>query len=206
MAIPPTSAVEVSPTSSSVVLSHSDTQSPNELTSHGLPPGSHSVHSATVIRQTRELTPPSDSTLTASQHPSTTGTPPGTPSTMPPGSPAVIGIVLAPILVILTAVVVVSVAVVMKHSHSKRTAGELHETSDAIGMKENEAYGTNTQTQRIATAANEAYGCVEDISVVQNVAYVPAAVNIPTVQNEAYGMESRDNTGDGEYAYVATGM
>ena len=107
---------------------------------------------------------------------------------------------------ILTAVVVVSVAVVMKHSHSKQTAGELYETSDAIGMKDNEAYGTNTQTHHIATAANEAYGCVKDIPIVQNVAYVPAAENIPTVQNEANGMESRDNTGDGEYAYVATGM
>jgi len=55
--------------------------------------------------------------------------------------------VLGSIFVILMAVVgVVSVAVVMKHSHSKQTAGELYETSDAIGMKENEAYGTNTQT------------------------------------------------------------
>jgi len=106
------------------------------------------------------------------------------------------------------AVVVVSVAVVMKHSHSKQTAGGLYETLDAIGMEQNEAYGTHTQTQHIATAANEAYGCGGDISVVY-VAYTPAAVNIPTVQNKAYGkceMESRDNTGDGEYAYVATSM
>ena len=89
--------------------------------------------------------------------------------------------------VIFTIVVIVSVIVLIKCSHSKNTAGELHETSDAIGMKENEAYGTNTQTQHIATAANEAYGCVGDIPVAENVAYIPAAVNIPTVQNEAYG-------------------
>ena len=54
-------------------------------------------------------------------------------------------------------------------------------------MKENEAYGTNTQTQHIATAANEAYDRVGGIPVAENVAYIPAAVNIPTVQNEAYG-------------------
>ena len=83
--------------------------------------------------------------------------------------------------------VIVSVVVLIKCSHSKQTAGELYETPDAIGMKENEAYGTNTQTQRIATAANEAYGRVGDIPVAENVAYIPAAVNIPTVQNEAYG-------------------
>ena len=57
-------------------------------------------------------------------------------------------------------------------------------------MKENEAYGTNTQTQHIATAANEAYGCVGGIPVIENVAYTPAAVNIATVQNEAYGSVS----------------
>ena len=99
---------------------------------------------------------------------------------------------------ILIVVVVVSVAVVMKHSHSKRTAGELRETSDAIGLKRNQAYGTNTQIPHIATVANEAYGhgCVDGIPVAENVAYDPAAVNIPTVQNEAYGMESRDYTGN----------
>ena len=48
----------------------------------------------------------------------------------------------------------------------------------------------NTQTQHIATTANEAYGCVGDIPVVENVAYTPAAVNIPTVQNEAYSSVS----------------
>ena len=55
----------------------------------------------------------------------------------------------------------------------------------------NKAYGTNTQTQHIATAANEAYGCGGDIPVINNVAYTPAAaVDIPTVQNEAYGSVS----------------
>jgi len=44
----------------------------------------------------------------------------------------------------------------------------------------------NTQTQHIATTANEAYGCVGDIPVVENVAYTPAAVNILTAYNEAY--------------------
>jgi len=78
----------------------------------------------------------------------------------------------------------------IKCSHSRQTFGELYETPDAIGMKENEAYGTNTQTQHIGTAANEAYSCGGDIPVVENVAYTPAAVNIPTVQNEAYGSVS----------------
>ena len=43
--------------------------------------------------------------------------------------------------------------------------------------------------ETIATATNEAYGCVEDIPVAENVAYRsrPAAINIPTVHNEAYG-------------------
>jgi len=55
-------------------------------------------------------------------------------------------------------------------------------------MKENEAYRTNTQTQHFGTAANEVYGCGGNTPVAENVAYTPAAaVNIPTVQNEAYG-------------------
>jgi len=166
------------------------------IISRGLPP--ESVQPTTTTPQTRVPTPT----------PST-----GIPSTTTPGSllstSAVTGIVLASIVAILMAVVVTSVAVVMKHSHSKQTAGEQYETPDAISMKENEAYITNTQTQHIGTAANEAYGCVGDIPVIENVAYTPAAVNIPTVKNQAYGkyeMESRDNTGDGEYAYVATSM
>jgi len=57
-------------------------------------------------------------------------------------------------------------------------------------MKQNQAYRTNPQTQHIVTAANEAYGCVGDIPVVENVAYTPAAVNILTIQNEAYGRVS----------------
>ena len=173
-----------------------------------LPRGS--VRPATTTPQRREPTPPSDLTLTTTQHtpPSSTGT----PSITAPGSllsiAAVIGIVLGSILAILMAVVVILVAVVMKHSHSKQATGELYETPDSIGMRENE-YGTNTQTQHIATTANEAYGCVGDIPVVENVAYTPAAVIISTVHSEAYGkceMESRDYTGDGEYAYVATSM
>ena len=91
-----------------------------------------------------------------------------------------------------------------KEKPPKQTAGEINETPEgsyetiaelsgrpyAIGMKENEAYGTNTQTQHIATVANEAYGRVGSIPVVENVAYTPAAVNIPTVQNEAYSSVS----------------
>ena len=112
--------------------------------------------------------------------------------TASPGSPlntaAIIGPVIAvSILVIFTVMVMVLVTMLVKCSHSKNTAGELYETPDAIGMKQNEAYRTNTQTQHIATAANEAYSCVGGIPVVENVAYTPAAVNIPTVQNEAYG-------------------
>jgi len=187
----------------------SPTPPPNQLPSRGLPP--RSVQPATMTPQTREPILPSDLSRTTTQHtpPSSTGT----PSTTTPGSllstAAVIGIVLASIVAILMAVVVVSVAVVMKRSHSKQTAGELYETPDAIGMEQNEAYGTNTQTQHITTAPNEAYGCGGDIPVVENVAYTPAAVNIFTVKNKAYGryeMESSDNTGDGEYAYVATCM
>ena len=72
-----------------------------------------------------------------------------------------------------------------------KTLGEPEETPESVGMKENEAYGTNTQTQHIATAANEAYSCVGGIPVVENVAYTPAAaVDIQTVQNEAYGSVS----------------
>ena len=77
-----------------------------------------------------------------------------------------------------------------KHSNSKQTAGEHYETSDAIGMKENEAFGTNAQTQHTTTAANEAYSCVGGIPVVENVAYIPAAVNILTAYSEAYGRVS----------------
>jgi len=57
-------------------------------------------------------------------------------------------------------------------------------------MKENKEYKVNSQIQYFVTSANEAYGCVGDIHVVQNVAYVPAALNIPTVQNEAYNTVS----------------
>ena len=49
----------------------------------------------------------------------------------------------------------VTVLLVRKHSHSKQTTGELDETPDAIGMKENEA---NTH-------------------IADNVAYMPAAEN-----------------------------
>ena len=98
--------------------------------------------------------------------------------------PAIAAPVLAIFFII---VIIVSVTMLIKCSHSKNTAGELYETPDVIGMKQNERYRTNTQTQHIATAPNEAYGCVGDIPVVENVAYAPAAVNIPTVQNEAYG-------------------
>ena len=85
----------------------------------------------------------------------------------------------------------VLVAIMIKCSHSKQTVGELYETPDAICTKENEAYRTNAQTQHIATAANEAYDCGGDIPVIENVAYTPAAaVDIQTVQNEAYGSVS----------------
>ena len=82
----------------------------------------------------------------------------------------------------------------VKCSHSKQTAGELYGTPvpDAIGMEENEAYETNTQTRHIAPASSNVntYDRVGDICVVQNVVYVPAAENIPTVQNVAYGRVS----------------
>ena len=98
--------------------------------------------------------------------------------------------------------IIVSVVMLIKCSHSKQTAGELYETPDAIGMKEN-AYGMNNQAQHVVTSANEAYGCVGDIPVAENVAYIPAAVNIPTVQNEAYGGVSGAavNTDTEEYVF-----
>jgi len=77
------------------------------------------------------------------------------------------GTVILVVLVVL--LLIMTLLLARKHSHSKQVllAGELHETPDAIGMKENEAYGTNTQTQHIATAANQAYGCVGGIPVVE---------------------------------------
>jgi len=61
----------------------------------------------------------------------------------------------------------------IKCSHSKQTAGELFKSHDAISVKENEAYGTNTQTQHITKAANEAYGCVGGIPVAVNTLHMP---------------------------------
>ena len=138
-------------------------------------------------------------------------------STTPPTTTTILNMaaiigpaITASVLVIFTIVVIVSV---IKCSHSKKAAENLYETPDPIGMEENEEYGTNTrnQTQHIATAANEAYGCVGDIHVVRNVAYIPAAVNILTVRNEAYGgvsgaavntaTEEQDNE-DEMYDYV----
>ena len=141
-----------------------------------------------------------------------------TPTTIP-GSPLNLAAIIGPtiavsVLATFTIVVMVLVAIMIKCSHSKQTVGELYETApddictkehlhskqtagklfeshDIITMKENEAYVTNTQTQHIGTAANEAYCCGGDIPVVENVAYTPAAaVDIPTVQNEAYGRMS----------------
>jgi len=123
---------------------------------------------------------------------------------------AVSGTVILVVLVVL--LLIMTFLLARKHSHSKQVllAEKLYETPDAIGMKENEAYGTNTQTQHIATAANQAYGCVRDIPVVENVAYMPAAVNIPTVQNEAYGSvtgaavdtDTEEQVNVDEYDYV----
>jgi len=114
-----------------------------------------------------------------------------TPPTTSPSSnlnmAAIIGPAIAvTILVIFIAAIIVSVIMLIKCSHFKQTSGEL---SNA-GMKENKEYKVNSQIQYIATATNEAYGCVGNIPVVQNVAYVPAALNIPTVQNEAYSTVS----------------
>ena len=64
---------------------------------------------------------------------------------------------------------VVTIQLVRKHSHSKQTTEELSETPDAIGMKDNVAYGTNTHIASYAGA----------IPVADNVAYMPAAENIP---------------------------
>jgi len=98
--------------------------------------------------------------------------------TASPGSPlksaAIIGLAIAAtVLVIFTTVIIVLVAIMIKCSHSKQTAGELFKSHDAISVKENEAYGTNTQTQHITTAANEAYGCVGDIPVAVNILHMP---------------------------------
>jgi len=120
-----------------------------------------------------------------------------TPTTIP-GSPLNLAAIIGPtiavsVLVIFTVVVMrlVAIMIKLKCSHSKQTVGELYETPDAICTQENEAYGTNARTQHIATAANEAYGCGGDITVIENLGYTPAAaVDIPTVQNEAYGRMS----------------
>ena len=77
----------------------------------------------------------------------------------------------------------VTIVLVRKHSHSKQTTGELYETPDAIGMKENVAYRANL---RIA----KDYSYAGAIPVADNVAYMPAAENIPAVQNKAYGSVS----------------
>ena len=110
-------------------------------------------------------------------------------SVSPLSTAATVGIAVSGTVIFVVALLlVVTFLLARKHSYSKQIAGELYEIPlNAIGMKENEAYGTNTQTHQIATAANEAYGRVGDIPVAENVAYIPAAVNIPTVQNEAYG-------------------
>jgi len=93
-------------------------------------------------------------------------------SPSPLSTAATIGIgVSGTVVLVVVLLLVVIFVLARKHLHSKQTAGELYETSDAIGMKENEAYGTNAQTQNITTAANEMYGCVGDIPVVENVAY-----------------------------------
>jgi len=123
---------------------------------------------------------------------------------------AVSGTVILVVLVVLLSIMTFLLA--WKHSHSKQVllARKLYEPPDAIGMKENEAYGTNIQAQHIATAANQAYGCGGDIPVVENVAYRAAAVNIPTVQNEAYGgvigaavdTDTEEKVNVDEYDYV----
>jgi len=77
-----------------------------------------------------------------------------------------------------------------KYLHSKQTVEQPYEIPDAIDFRGNDRYKANSQMQHIATTANEAYGCVGDIPVIENVAYRPAAANIPTVPNEAYGSVS----------------
>ena len=94
-----------------------------------------------------------------------------------------------PVLVILTVVVLVQAVMLIKCAHSKQRVGKLCKRGDALGMRENE-YGTNTQTQHISTAANEAYGQVGSISVAQDVSYTPAAVNVLPAQKKACGRVS----------------
>ena len=91
--------------------------------------------------------------------------------------------VLGTVLLVVLPLWPVTILLVRKHSHSNQTTGEFYETPD-ICMKEN---GTNAH---IATTANEAYGCVGDIPVAENVAYMPVAENVPTVQNKVYGSVS----------------
>ena len=119
------------------------------------------------------------------------------PATTPPGSPlsmaAIIGPIAASVLVIFTIVVIVSDVMLIRHSHSKETAGELYETPVDAGMEENEMYKTNknNQTQHIVTTANEAYDCLQND-------YMPTAANIPTVQNKAYGVSETAVNSDTE--------
>ena len=132
---------------------------------------------ATTVATISSTTPPTTTSLAAS---------PGSQLNM---AAITVLATAVPVLVILTVVVLVQAVMLIKCAHSKQRVGKLCKTGDAIGMREKE-YGTNTQTQHIATAANEAYGHVGSIPVVENVAYKPAAVNILTVQNEAYGSVS----------------
>ena len=54
---------------------------------------------------------------------------------------AAVGIAVSGTVIFVVALLfIVTFLLARKHSHSKRTAGELYETPDAIGMKENEAY------------------------------------------------------------------
>ena len=118
---------------------------------------------------------------------------------------ATIGIALSgTVIFVVVLLLVATFLLARKQSHSKQTAANLYETPDAITTKENKSYRANTQTQHIATAANEAYGHGGGIPVVQNVAYIPAAVNILPVQNEAYDHVSGAavNTDTEEHIYV----
>ena len=131
--------------------------------------------------------------------------PAGHSSVRPLSTAATIGIAVSGIVILVVVLVLVATFLLaMKKSHSKQAAGNVYETPDAISMKENEAYRMNTQTQHIATAANEAYGRVGDVPVVQNVAYIPATVNPLTVQNEANGRASKEawDTDTEEHIYV----
>ena len=115
----------------------------------------------------------------------------GHTSASPLSIAAIVGIAVSgTVILVVVLLLPITFLLARKYLHSKQTVEQLYEIPDAIDFRGNDRYKANSPTQHITTTANEAYGCVGDIPVIENVAYRPAPVNIPTVPNEAYGSVS----------------